>query len=281
MRRRWLVGWFGIGLVALLTACGSGATSGMNPDDWATIGAYEQGVTELETQVAVLVTAVPTPAPATPGVPLAEAWTVGIERVERGASLPNPLAEGDVSPIVEARGEFLAIRLSVTNDTLDPVARFPWWSLRLRDDEARTFTPQEEATAAYAAGYAGLHRPESYQPGLTYDEVVVFDVPVNAERLTLRSADDSLRIRFHADEAVPAGALDGTQVLTATATVATPVSATTSVPSPAVLATSTPPTATANPTVIAIADSSPVPTSAFLPPPPPAVAAPNATPAPA
>jgi hypothetical protein len=306
MRQRWLVGWFGVGLVALLTACGSGATGGMNSNDWATIGAYEQGVTELETQVAVLVTTVPTPAPATPGVPFAEAWTVGIERVERGASFPNPLDEGDAPPIIEARGVFLAIRLTATNDTLDPAARFPWWSLRLRDDEARTFTPQEEATAAYVAGDAGLRRPESYQPGLTYDEAVVFDVPVNAERLTLRSADDSLRIRFHTDEAVPAGALDGTQVPTATAKVATPISATTGVPSPAVLATSTPPTvmptarpsgptaaelatttavattptATANPTVIAIADSSPVPTSAVLLPPPPAVATPIATPAP-
>src|SRR5688572_14323290 len=44
MRQRWLVGWFGVGLVALLTACGSGATGGMNSNDWATVGAYEQSV---------------------------------------------------------------------------------------------------------------------------------------------------------------------------------------------------------------------------------------------
>ena len=201
MRRRLLPGWLGVGLLALLAACGWGGGGGMTTEEWATIGAYQrevatsrQEVAALDTRVAALLTAIPTPAPATPVVPLAEAWSVSITGVDRALSYPNPATPVADPPQLDARGAFLAVRLAVSHAGTEPVPRFPWWSLRLDDGGGHTFTPQEEATAAYVAS-EGVHRPESYQPLLVYDEAVVFDVPAAlAGNFTLRSADGTLSL---------------------------------------------------------------------------------------
>lgn len=196
-----ILGWSYLGLVALLAACGSGARRGESADDWATISAFQQQVTELETQVAVLSTFVPTVARSTPSPPFAEAWTVAVSGVMRTQSYPNYSTEIDAPLALEARGVFLAIKLKVANAGLQPVRRFPWWNLRLRDGMGRTFSPQVDATMSYVIE-EGIRRPEEYQPGLVYDEAVVFDVPPTASGLVLRTEDGTLSLSLPALEAL-------------------------------------------------------------------------------
>ncbi|MBA3413684.1 MAG: hypothetical protein H0U10_00465, partial [Chloroflexia bacterium] len=262
----------------------------MNTTDWATIGAYQQDVHDLETQVALLATAVPTAAPATPVVPFAEAWSVSIGGITRAASYPSSSAQAGDSLTIEARGVFIAVRLEVTNESLMPVNRFPWWTLRLRDDAGRTFTPQEEATDAYAAGEGAIGRPETYQPGLVYDEAVVFDVPAEATGLALRSADNSLRLRLLANRSRPPTATEPPPSPTARtppASTAMPVADATQQAATATVttvpATTAPPVSPIPPTP-AISTPTPwlIPTSSALPPPPvaPNPTAPTSTPLP-
>ena len=202
MRRRLVLGWFGVGFLTLLAACGSESERGLSPEEWATVSAYQQEVVRLETQVAALFTAIPTEAPATPTVPIASAWNVAISGVTRATSYPNYATESDAPLTLEARGVFLAIRLDVVNAGLQPVEQFPWWTLRLHDGAGRTFTPQENATASYVVAEAGIVKPEEYQPGVVYDEAVVFDVPPEARDFTLRSADGTLSLNLPATGAV-------------------------------------------------------------------------------
>jgi hypothetical protein len=199
MRRRVILAWSYVGLVALLAGCGSGATRGESADDWATFAAYQQDVTELETQVAVLSTFVPTVALSTPSPPFSEAWTVAVSGVMRTQSYPNYSTQIDAPLTLEARGVFLTIKLNVVNAGLQPVRPFPWWNLRLRDDMGRTFSPQVDATMSYMVE-EGIRRPEEYQPGLVYDEAVVFDVPPTASGLVLRTEDGTLNLSLPAFE---------------------------------------------------------------------------------
>jgi hypothetical protein len=185
MRRRLALGWFGFPVLALLVGCGPGGTGGMTARDWATVGAYQDQVTQLQTQTSVLLTAVPH---ATPEPALGKGWRVTIESATRRPSLPGPTA---AAPL-HARGVYVVLRLDVVNAGLQPVTRFPWWNLRLRDGAGRLFTPQEGATLAYVASDRDLDRPESYQPGLAYREAVVFDVPPAASGWRLQADDGSL-----------------------------------------------------------------------------------------
>jgi hypothetical protein len=201
MRRRLPLGCLAVGLLALLAACGSGGGGGMTTEEWATIGAYQrevattrQEVAALDTRVAALLTAVPTPEPATPAALFAETWSVAVTGIGHAFSDPNPATSVADPPELEARGAFLAVRLAVSHDGAEPVPRFPWWSLRLNDGAGHTFTPQEEATVAYVTSQ-GVRRPAAYQPVLVYDEAVVFDVPKElVGQFTLRSADGSLSL---------------------------------------------------------------------------------------
>jgi|SRR5581483_5568458 len=188
MRRRLALGWFGVPALAVLVGCGADAGRGLSSDEWATIGAYQQEVSVLQTQVGAVITAVPTPAPATPAGPLGAGWQVTIAKATRTDRLIDP-----ASPTpVQARGVYLVLRLNVVNAGLTPVTRFPWWNLRVRDGTGRLFTPQQGATVTYAATAADLDRPEAYQPGLTYRAAVVFDVPATATGLRLQAQDGSL-----------------------------------------------------------------------------------------
>ncbi len=188
MGRRLALGWFGVPVLAILVGCGADAGRGLSSDEWATIGAYQQEVSVLQTQVGAAITAVPTPAPATPAGPLGAGWQVTIAKATRTASLTDP-----ASPTpVQARGVYLVLRLNVVNSGLTPVTRFPWWTLRVRDGAGRFFTPQQGATVTYAANAPDLDRPEAFQPGLTYRAAVVFDVPATAGGLRLQAQDGSL-----------------------------------------------------------------------------------------
>ena len=216
MRRRLPLGWFAVGLLALLAGCGRGADSGMTTEEWATVGAYQrevattrQEIAALDTRVAALLTAVPTPKPATPAALIAETWSVSVTGIGHAFSYPNPATSVADPPELEARGAFLAVRLAVSHAGAEPVPRFPWWSLRLNDGAGHTFTPQEEATVAFVTSQ-GVRRPAAYQPLLVYDEAVVFDVPKElVGEFTLRSADGSLSLPLTPSEVPTPPLCDG------------------------------------------------------------------------
>jgi hypothetical protein len=181
-------------LGSVLAACGSDESSGLRPDDWATIGAYEQHVVELNTQVAVLMTTVPTVAPATPQPPFATAWKIEVAEQFTAQSFPDPNVDGGESPDFKARGSYLVIEVTVQNVTLRPIDRFPWWQMRLVDAPGRLFTPDTDATDAYVATRTDVRKPNEYQPSLSYSEVVVFDVPSDLAQPILGSADETLSL---------------------------------------------------------------------------------------
>jgi hypothetical protein len=204
---------FGLVCVVLggLTACGSSDQSGLRQEDWATIGAYQQQVTSLGTQVAVLFTAIPTAEPATPELPFGQSWTVGVATATEAASYPDYTTQSSSGLTLEARGIFLALRLNVVNATLQPVSQFPWWDLRLRDRQGRTFSPNKAATQSYVIveTHVSESRPDEYQPGLSYDEAVVFDVPKEAADLSLTAGDGSLNVSIPAPTPASPGAGSG------------------------------------------------------------------------
>lgn len=176
-------------LGSILTACGSSDGGGLQPDDWATIGAYEQHVTDLSTQVAVLMTTVPTAVPATPQLPFTTAWKTTVADLFTAPSFPNPTPDDGDPPEIKARGSYLVVKVTAENITLEPIARYPWWQLRLFDGRGRLFTPDTEATDAYVATLIDMRKPNEYQPSLSYPEIVVFDVPSDLVGPTLVSAD--------------------------------------------------------------------------------------------
>jgi hypothetical protein len=190
-------------LGAVLAACGSDDSSGLRPDDWATIGAYEQHVVELNTQVAVLLTTVPTVAPATPQPPFATAWKIEVAEQFTTQSFPDPNVDGGESPDFKARGSYLVIELRATNITQRPIGRFPWWQTRLVDAQGRLFTPDTDATDAYVATRTDVRKPNEYQPSLSYSEVVVFDVPSDLANPILGSADETLNLPLLAVPTIP------------------------------------------------------------------------------
>ena len=181
-------------LGAVLAACGTDDSSGLRPDDWATIGAYEQNVVDLNTQVAVLMTTVPTAAPATPQPPFATAWKIEVADQFAAQSFPDPNVDGNEPPDFKARGSYLVIEVAATNITQRPITRFPWWQMRLVDAQGRLFTPDTEATDAFVATRTDVRKPNEYQPSLTYSEVVVFDVPGDLAQPVLGSADETLNL---------------------------------------------------------------------------------------
>lgn len=178
----------------VLGSCGTTTDRGLRSQDWATIGAYQQQVTDLQSRVAVLITAVPTNPPATPTVPFNDGWTVQIAKMSTAPAFPNGNDDPDEPATIEAVGVFLALDLVVVNQQFTPAAQFPWWQLRLRDQAGHIFTPVRAATAGYATDKRNIVRPEQYQPILEYPQAVVFDVPPTLSGVTLTSADGTLAV---------------------------------------------------------------------------------------
>ncbi|MER3436607.1 MAG: hypothetical protein C4346_02725 [Chloroflexota bacterium] len=205
MRKRLGSIWLVAIILATMSGCGSTRESGLRSEDWATIGAYHRDVQSLKTQVATLLTAVPTPVPATPVPPFGEAWRLEILEIRIASSFPNYSSDADQGLMIEARGQFLAIRMHVTNASRAPVPRFPWWNLRLRDSQGRIFTPHRDATTSFVVAETTIReqRPEEYQPGLPYEEAVVFDVPLDQDNFTLVSADDTFALTLPALSGTP------------------------------------------------------------------------------
>ena len=191
--KTWVVlGWTSAGLASLLVACGSDSRPGLGPEDRATIGANQEQVAEIQTQVAALITAVPSARPATPVASFEQSWDVVVEGVTLTPSFLAATAEAGGDTVVEAHGTFLAVHLEVTNLGLVPFDRFPWWDLRLYDERGRMYTPQREATANFVASQSTIRKPDDYQPGIVYDEAVVFDVPPEARGFVLASTDGTV-----------------------------------------------------------------------------------------
>ncbi len=117
-------------------------------------------------------TATPTPVPPVASgqpVPYAEDWTITVT----GVGL-NPTVGSQT-----ASGVFATVNLTVLNDG-NGVRRFPFDDLLLRDVSGRTYEPSVSGSVeARLRGPAGWGTP--FDPGISADAVVVFDIAPDAE----------------------------------------------------------------------------------------------------
>jgi hypothetical protein len=197
----------GFVLLALLAGCGLGSDqSRPGSGDAATRTAAAGEVGALQGRVASAEAALPAEERATPIVPLAQAWRVGLAGVERVGSIPNYATESAAPLTLEARGVFVVVHLQLVNVGPTTAARFPWWDLRLRDASGRTFSPDQDAAVSYGVADPAVRRARQaakYQPGVVYPGAVVFDVPGDAVGVLLTSADGTLRLPFPVAAATP------------------------------------------------------------------------------
>ncbi len=90
------------------------------------------------------------------------------------------------NPVRGPHGRFIVLSVSVQNRGNAPV-QFSAGDFGLLDGQGRLFSPDREATRAYAAEYRRDALVELVlQPGLSADAVLVFDVPTDATGLALR-----------------------------------------------------------------------------------------------
>ena len=179
----------------MLTAC----QSGIGPEierPRATARAYERQVAELQRKLAAQeaqLTAVASPAAPTAVPPsFAERWRVKVAGpVERRSQVG---VRDGLTPLAAA-GSYLVVPIEITNLTDAPAAFNPGRELVLADGEDRTFDLDPAASgAAYLLdfGYEASFAPR--QPGIPYADVLVFDVPTDAEDLVLQSTDESFSV---------------------------------------------------------------------------------------
>lgn len=182
--------------VVVLGGCQSGI--GSEPGRaLATSRAYETRVLELERQIedqeATVAALTPPPAAATPE-PFAERWRVEIAgAVERRPSVGG---DGTRAPL-EARGEFVVVPIRVTNLGDSPAFFGAASTLALVDGEGTEYGLDGRASgAAYLLDF-GLDASFSPRPpGVSYPDVLVFDVPPEARNLSLVALDGSFRLRL-------------------------------------------------------------------------------------
>ncbi len=164
MRRIALV-WAGIGIVIMLGGCGIGRSGADDTNAVSTIAAYETQVFELgteqgrlETEVAALQDALPVfqssgqfgePRPTeTPEATFASMWNIEVSSVEEFTEYPD-FDERSDRVSVTARGRIVAIRLSVSNITNQPIHFFSGLSLVLEDSQGRIYSQDVDATSSY------------------------------------------------------------------------------------------------------------------------------------
>lgn len=186
---------------ALIAAAGAlalaGCQSGIGPDPErprATIAAYETEVADLRDladgrQATIMAL---TPPPATPPPPLlSERWRIEVVGpVERR---PEVGRRDGLTPVA-AEGVFLVVPIAVTNLTGEP-ASFAPDRIRAVDGEGRVF--DLASRAAGAAYLLDLRYDPSFaprQPGIAYPDVLVFDLPADAQQLALEATDGSLYV---------------------------------------------------------------------------------------
>jgi len=185
----------GVVLVALGLVTLVGCQSGIGPDPErprATIAAYETEVATLQDRVdeqdATIASL--TPPPATPTAPaFGERWRV---EVVGPVTLEAEVGRREALTPIAAEGVFLVVPIEVTNLSDRPLAFAATNRLQIVDGEGRIYDVDPRATgAAYLLDLDLEASFEPRQPGIVYPDVVVFDVPADADDLSLEATDGS------------------------------------------------------------------------------------------
>jgi hypothetical protein len=187
-----------------LAGCQAGITSDSTRSQ-ATMRAYETRVSRLQGQVdaqrATLAALTPPP-PTTAPTPFDKLWRIElvgpVERRQR-------VGTRDGLTPVAAHGVFLVAPIAVTNLTERPSFFNPDQQLVVIDAGGRQYSVDARAAgAAYLVDYAYEPSFAPRQPGVSYPDVLVFDVAPAAGDLVLRSKDDSFALAL--DDATSATA---------------------------------------------------------------------------
>jgi hypothetical protein len=154
----------------------------------ATRAAQASEIAALQTQVAELQAAIPTPATPVPMVEVglnevahAGPWDFRVTAVKRQEALEVP---GGTSAPTTPQGVFLLVTLNVINTGTEDQTYDPTW-FRVTDDRGRGWSFDFTATDTLALAGAGARQYEAIPPGLPTEAVVVFDVPPDATGLIL------------------------------------------------------------------------------------------------
>ena len=192
--RRLVAPFCTIGLIALLSAC----QSGIGPDterQSATKTSYETRVADLETQLRdqQATFAVFTPLAATPTpIPFAERWQV---EVAGPVVVTDQVGVRDGVTPIAASGIFVVIPITVQNCSDRPLPFSAADRIELLNADGEAFSLNSRATgAAYLIDLGYEPSFAAKQPGITYRDVLVYDVPNEASTFVLRATDDSFVI---------------------------------------------------------------------------------------
>lgn len=144
-----------------------------------------------------------TPVPQLPGTPFpvpfgahapGESFLVGTEvagtKFTVGTTSIAPSVELPYLPPNIARGQYIIVDFTVTMEQLAPT-RLDFRQFQLFDmDTGRTYTPDDEATSRLNTfGPSALDTYEELQPGLLYNAVLVFDVPISSTQMWLTNGN--------------------------------------------------------------------------------------------
>jgi hypothetical protein len=194
--RTLLIG-LGIGLGVLGPVYGSRLAQQPTVDDRVaaletTVAGHSREIERLEDAIADASgedAETPTPVEETAGASAAEfgQWSVDLVSTETSELVAFPDGSGDPQ---SPQGIFIIVNLVATNDGAS-ASRFPYGSFSVEDDDGRSYSFHEDATAI--ATYLGNNTNyfDDLQPGLAYPVAIVFDVPPDAVGLTLMSAEGS------------------------------------------------------------------------------------------
>lgn len=183
-----------MGGLLLLSGCQSGI--GLDPDrPRATIEAYETRVGGLERQLdeqRATFQAL-TPPPGTPiPPPFAARWLV---EIGGEPELRPAVGRQDGLTPVAADGVFLVVPIRVTNLTLEATSFNPVGSVEVVDGDGRRFEVDARASdATYLLDFGFDPSFAPRQPGIPYDDVLVFDVPKEAGGFVLESIGGGLSL---------------------------------------------------------------------------------------
>ncbi|MDP9364449.1 MAG: DUF4352 domain-containing protein [Chloroflexota bacterium] len=196
----------GVGGLLLLAGC----QTGIGPDPnrpRATIEAYETRVggleRQLEEQRATFQALTPPPGTPTPE-PFATRWQV---EIIGETELRSAVGRQDGLTPVAADGLFLVVPIRVTNLTPEPASFNPVGAIEVVDGDGRRFEVDPRASDATYLLDLGLDPSFApRQPGIPFDDVLVFDVPEGAEGFVLESVGGGLSLPLEPrPAATPAG----------------------------------------------------------------------------
>lgn len=183
-----------VGLVTGLASCQSGIGPDIERQD-ATETSYETRVADLERELRdqQATFAVFTPLAATPTpIPFDERWQIEIAGPVEVADQLG--VRDDLTPIA-ADGTFLVVPIEIENLTDRPLPFSAAGRLELVNADDQVFSLDSRATgAAYLVDRGYDPSFAAKQPGITYPDVLVFDVPNEAASYVLHATDDSLSL---------------------------------------------------------------------------------------